>query len=167
MNSVKKSGSFLLCFMRLVCALCLPASRINAEVAAKTGANLMPEKKEAAVLPTVAAKEAMPKEEHPIIRTMEHASGEVTGIDSEHLSVLYKRTEDAEYEMNIPLDAKVKLDHYKNLSEIKVGDKVTLDYEKVVQDPKLPNERRSMTVKKIAFIKRPSQNKALQSGEKE
>lgn len=103
--------------------------------------------------------------EPEVIRTLEHSSGQVTGIDAQSIDLLYARTEDAEYEMHLPVDAKVELKHYKAFSDIQRGDEVELQYEKVVETPNTPTERMTMTVKTIRFIKRPKEGE-LRSEEK-
>lgn len=103
------------------------------------------------------------KKEIPVIRTLEKVHGEVTWVDSKHISVLYETKGNAEYEMFLPFDENTQLTFYKNFSDIQKGDQVELEYEKAVESPGTPEERTSMMVKAVRFIKRPSQNKALTS----
>lgn len=106
-----------------------------------------------------------PSNEPVVVRTLEKASGEVTAISAHSISFLYARTENAEYEKYLPLDNKVKLDRYRNFSEIKKGDRIEIEYEKVVESPKTPEMRTTMAVKTIRFVKRPREGE-LRSEEK-
>lgn len=103
------------------------------------------------------------KKELPVIRTLEKVRGEVTWVDSKHISVLYETKGNAEYEMFLPFDENAKLTRYKNFSDIQRGDQVELEYEKAVESSGTSEERTSMTVKVVRFLKRPSQDKALTS----
>lgn len=113
-----------------------------------------------------AQAEQLQMKEPEVIRMKEHVNGEVVSVDSKMISVLYKRTTDAEYETLIPLDQKMKLNGYKQASGIKVGDIVNLEYEKTIESPKTPEERMTKIVKLISFVKRPSQSVGLSSEEK-
>lgn len=88
------------------------------------------------------------------IKTLETTSGTVTSVSSSNIAVAYKQTADAEYEMSLPIDKEVKLEYYYQASDIKAGDTVKLQYEKVVESPGEPNERTTMTVKKIRLVKK-------------
>lgn len=102
------------------------------------------------------------KEKKPVvIRTMESAMGEVTRIEGNVITILYDRRADAEYEMQLPIDAKVRLERYRKLSEIQTGDEVELKYEKVVNAPKTPQEQMSRTVKSIRLVNRAEKSKML------
>lgn len=103
--------------------------------------------------------------EREIIRTMESVSGEISGLNSSFINLVYERSGSEEFEMYLPLDQRVKLDHYKRFSDVLVGDRVELQYEKAVEAPGTPEERITMTVKRIRFVKRPKQNE-LRSEEK-
>lgn len=100
-----------------------------------------------------------------IERTMEKTNGSVLRVDGSSIVVMYDQKADAEYEIVIPFDEKMKLDGYLTKSDIQVGDIVDMDYEKTVESPGQAGERTTMKVKKIRFIKRPSQNTALTSEE--
>ena len=88
------------------------------------------------------------------IKTLETTSGTVANVDSSYISVAYKHTADAEYEMHLPIDKEVVLEFYRTTSDIKAGDRVKLEYEKVVESPGEPGERTTMTVKKIRLVKK-------------
>ena len=105
-------------------------------------------------------------EKPKVVRTMERAKGQVTWIEGRTLNLLYDQQDDAEFEMLLPVDEKVQLLHYKKFSEIQRGDEVELEYEKVIEAPKTPEEKMTKTVKKIRFVRRPKEG-ALSSEEKE
>ena len=90
--------------------------------------------------------------------TMEKVNGEVTGISTGAIAILYEQKGDSEFEIQLPIAQDVALDHYKGKSDIKKGDIVDLHYEKVVEAPGEPRERISMTAKKIRFVKRPNKD---------
>ena len=92
-----------------------------------------------------------------VVRTLEHSGGEVTHVEAQTISFLYARKNNAEYEMSLPLDAKVKLERYQKMSDIKQGDEVEIGYEKVVESPDTPEMRITMTVKTIRFVNRPKE----------
>ena len=93
------------------------------------------------------------------IKTLETTSGTVANVDSSNISVAYKHTANAEYEMSLPIDQEVKLEYFYKISDLKAGDTVKLEYEKVVESPGEPGERTTMTVKKIRLVKKASKEK--------
>ena len=103
--------------------------------------------------------------EKKVIRTLEKLSGTVTWLGQSSIAVLYETRGSEDFEMMLPLDPDLKLDHYKHVKDIKQGDLVNLQYEKALENPGEPNQRTTMSVKKISFVKRPSQNKGLGSEE--
>lgn len=101
--------------------------------------------------------------EVPILRTMEKVKGEVTGIGSSTISVLYdSRGNGSEFEMVSPLSKGMKFEGYQKLQDIQMGDRVEIDYEKTVQYPKAPNERISSVTKVIRLIQKASKEEAPQ-----
>lgn len=106
-----------------------------------------------------------PPPEKKVIRTLEKLSGTVTWVSMNSIAVLYEVTGSAEYEMMLPLDSSLKLDHYKDVKDIKQGDLVNLQYEKALENPGEPDQRTTMSVKKISFVKRPKEDE-LRSEEK-
>ena len=107
--------------------------------------------------------ESFKSKEPEVKRSMENIGGEVVRIDGNMISVLYSRTENAEYELALPLDEKAEFSGYKKAADIKVGDQVELAYEKAITAPGAPDEKREMVVKKIRFIRRPDQDISLHS----
>ena len=93
------------------------------------------------------------------IKTLETTSGTVTNVSSSHIAVAYKQTADAEYEMHLPIDQEVVLEYFYKISDLKAGDRVKLEYEKVVESPGEPGERTTMTVKKIRLVKKAPKEK--------
>jgi|GEM_PF-4225655 len=97
---------------------------------------------------------AMLVDQIPTVKTLETVKGEVTSLGTNEIGVLYKRTETAEYEKQIPLGAKIKFVGFKSLKDISLNDEIEIDYEKKVQYPKEPNEKRYMTAKTITLVKK-------------
>jgi hypothetical protein len=64
--------------------------------------------------------------------TTETVSGEISGITERSISIIYDRDYDTgtEYEMLIPLDKDTKLRHKGSIKELKVGDLISIEYEK-------------------------------------
>lgn len=64
--------------------------------------------------------------------TTETVSGEISGITKRAISIIYDRDYDTatEYEMLIPLDKDTKLKHKGSMKELKVGDLISIEYEK-------------------------------------
>lgn len=94
------------------------------------------------------------EEKIPTVETMEEVKGEVTALGADEIGILYKRTETAEYEKRIPLDTKVKFVNFKSLKELALGDEIVVEYEKTVQYPNEPREKRFMTAKSITLVKK-------------
>ncbi len=81
--------------------------------------------------------------------TVDTVSGEVTVIGKDFISIVYDHDYDTgtEYEIMIPLEKSTALKHKKNLSEIKAGDLVSVEYEKPVEGSK-----RKVKARTINFI---------------
>ena len=98
----------------------------------------------------VYAQSQAPKEQKPIelsealkqqdeeAFTVEIISGEVSGITKNSVSIIYNRDYDTgmEYEILLPFDETIKLNHKKDLSEIKTGDLISIEYEKPAEGSK-------------------------------
>lgn len=74
--------------------------------------------------------------------TVETVSGEVSGIDKNYISIVYERDYDSgtEYEMLIPIDSKTAVKHKTKLADIKVGDLVSVEYEKPVPEDEVSED---------------------------
>ena len=88
------------------------------------------------------------------VKTLERTEGTVSYVSSSHISVVYKQTENAEYELYPPIDPEVELEYVHDIADLKSGDRVKMEYEKVVESPGKPEERITMTVKKIRLVKK-------------
>lgn len=58
-------------------------------------------------------------------------TGEISGISKKFISVVYNKDEETgvDYEMLIPIDENVQVEHKKGLGEFKKGDTVSVEYE--------------------------------------
>lgn len=93
-------------------------------------------------------------EADPIVRTAEKKKGEVVSVSSASVSVLYDADESHEYEIMIPFSKGMKLDGYKQTTDIRLGDIVELGYEKAVAHKGKSNERSTMTLKSLRLVRR-------------
>ena len=93
------------------------------------------------------AQEAAPAESETF--TIETVSGEVSGITKKSVSIIYDKDYDngTEYEILIPVDDKTVFRHKNNLSEIKKGDLVSVEY----AEPPLGSKTKIMA-KTINFV---------------
>lgn len=106
------------------------------------------------VKPVVAAAEA-PKAEPPkeemARKTM---TGEVAGISPSFIAVIYDKDDKSAYEMALNLDPKVKIVGKKNISEIHVGDTVTVSYdERFQKDEKGDTRINGRKVTAVSFVR--------------
>ena len=83
--------------------------------------------------------------------------GPVAYVDSLNISVTYAQKGDAEYDMFLPFNKKQELSRYKNISEIKRGDTVKIIYDEITTAKDKPDMRVERKIKKIKFVKRPSE----------
>lgn len=81
--------------------------------------------------------------------TVDVVSGEVSGIAKNYISIIYDRDYDlgTDYEIMIPVEPSTVLRHKQNFSDIKVGDLVSVEYEKP-----LPGSKRKSLAKTVMFI---------------
>jgi hypothetical protein len=81
--------------------------------------------------------------------TVETISGEVSGMAKNSISIIYDRDYDAgtEYEVLIPIAEETAFKHKKSLQDIKVGDLVSVEYEKPAE-----NSKRKAKAKTINFV---------------
>ncbi len=98
---------------------------------------------------TGAAKDTEKKEK--IIKTASGGvAGTVSGITKNYISVLYDQDKEKniDYEMLLPVDKDVQLEYKNSLSEIKVGDRVSVQYE----DTTTENSEKEKTLKRKAKV---------------
>ncbi len=104
--------------------------------------------------PAAAAAEA-PKAEPPKEEMASKSmTGEVAGISPSFIAVVYDKDNKSAYEMALNLDPKVKIVGKKNISEIRVGDTVTVSYdERFQKDEKGDTRINGRKVTSIAFVR--------------
>lgn len=103
---------------------------------------------------TVLAKDKEKKEK--VVKTSSGVvSGEISSISEKFISVVYEKDKGKgiEYEILVPIDKDVKIEHKQNLSELKIGDRVSIQYEDttVEDSDKRETLKRKATV--IRFVK--------------
>lgn len=83
--------------------------------------------------------------------------GEVSGISSNFIAILYGQDKKTSYEMALTLDKDVRIEDRKSLKDIGVGDVVSVSYEETTetkkQDDKEVTRVMGRVVKKIRFIR--------------
>ncbi|MCK5161165.1 MAG: hypothetical protein KAQ99_06280 [Candidatus Aureabacteria bacterium] len=77
-------------------------------------------------------------------------SGEISGISEKFISVVYEKDKEKgiEYETLVPIDKDVKIEHKKSLSELKIGDRVSIRYE----DATVEDSDKRQTLKRKATV---------------
>ncbi len=98
---------------------------------------------------TVFAEDKEKKEK--IVKTASSVvSGEISGISENFISVVYETDKEKgiEYEVLVPIDKDVKIEHKKSLSELKIGDRVSIRYE----DTTVEDSKKRQTLKRKAKV---------------
>ena len=99
-------------------------------------------------------------------------SGQVSGISSSLISILYGQDKKTSYEMALTIDKDTKVEHKKSLKEIQSGDTVLVKYEETTETYKVEDakgQKKEVTrrlgrqVKTVVFLK--AAPKELQSVE--
>lgn len=99
--------------------------------------------------------EEVKTEEKDIERVVKVISGEVSGISSNFIAVVYGQDEKTSYEMALNIGKDVKLEYIKSLSEIGVGDTVKVTYDAVYKVDKEGKKRLMKNEpKKISFVRK-------------
>lgn len=82
-------------------------------------------------------------------------TGEITVIGRNTISVLYSedKGKGIEYEMVVPIDSDIRLEHKKNITDFKVGDTVTINYEDTTTGDSDKNLKTERKAKVISFVK--------------
>ena len=81
-------------------------------------------------------------------------TGEVGGVSKDYIGVMYRGEKDMDYEMGIHIEGDPELDHVQDLTQIQVGDTVTVKYDEV---SKVGEDGKAVTqhvAKKIIFVKK-------------
>lgn len=99
---------------------------------------------------------ALEEKERKIVKTAkDQITGEITRIGKNSISVLYNQDKEngIEYEMVIPIDNNVGLEHLKSLNNLKVGDQISIQYEDTVLEQSDKSEKIERKASVISFIK--------------
>ena len=86
--------------------------------------------------------------------TAKEVQGEISGITKDYISVIYKKDEEkgVDYEIFLPIEQDIGLEHKQNLGELKLGDIVRIEYQETTeQDEK--SIKSSRKAKAINFVK--------------
>jgi hypothetical protein len=67
------------------------------------------------------------------LAVMKQVTGQVSAIDKRCIAVVYKRDAAGEYEIPLTIKEPPKLEHVKELNQIKMGDTVTVQYEQMTE----------------------------------
>ena len=67
-------------------------------------------------------------------KIMKTITGEIVTVSAHAISVEYSRTKTSAYEMLLPVDENVRLEHLKSIKELAPGDTVYVTYEQTYQD---------------------------------
>ncbi len=98
------------------------------------------------------AKEDIAKNKETI--TNKEVQGEISGIGKDYISVIYKKDEEkgVDYEILLPIEHDISLNHKQNLGELKPGDIVRIQYQETTQQTK-NGPKSSRKAKIINFVK--------------
>ena len=103
---------------------------------------------------TVFAKDKEKKEK--VVKTASGVvSGEISGISEKFISVVYEKDKEKgiEYETLVPIDKDVKIEHKKSLSELKIGDRVSIQYEDVTVEDSDKQQTLKRKAKIVRFVR--------------
>jgi len=89
------------------------------------------------------------------IKTGEHrVTGPVGGISKNFIAVVYRREKGTEEELAIQIDGAPQFEHVKNMSEIALGDTVTVTYADIAVAGEDGKERTKRVARKISFVQK-------------
>lgn len=91
-----------------------------------------------------------------VIRTvkLKEVRGEVSGISSNFIAVLYGKDADTSYEIALNTDAKTRVERKNSLKDIAVGDTVFVSYEETIETKKGEKPRiLGRVVKLVRFLR--------------
>jgi hypothetical protein len=80
------------------------------------------------------AKAPSVKQEKKITRESAEIQGEISGITAESIAITYGRFGSTENEALFRLDKSIKLEHFKSLKDLKVGDTVSVAFEETTEE---------------------------------
>jgi hypothetical protein len=80
--------------------------------------------------------------------------GEISGLGKDYISIIYKKDAEkgAEYEILLPLDDEVQLVHKKSIKDLRVGDRVNIEFDEVTES-RDSGEKVTFKCKKLSFVK--------------
>lgn len=101
----------------------------------------------------ISAKES--KEEAATSVASKEITGEVSGVSNNSIAVVYKKdlAKGEEYEVLLLVDGTVQLERIKNITQLKIGDTVTVAYDESFQTNQEGTEITDRKVKTIKFMK--------------
>lgn len=109
------------------------------------------------VLCFIPAALAALEEESRTTVVVKEMKGEVSGISSSFIAILYGQDKNTSYEMAFTMDKNVKLEDKKSLKEIEPRDIVTVSYEETSETKKVDDKEvtrvMSRVVKRIRFVR--------------
>jgi len=90
-----------------------------------------------------------------IMRTSNEVIGEISAMGKNFIALIYERDKEkgTEYEMLLPIDAGIKLEHKKNMSELQVGDTVTIQYEDTAFEDANMAKKMERKAQVISFVR--------------
>lgn len=94
------------------------------------------------------------KKERAIKTAKGGVSGEISGISKNYISVVYEKdTENGiEYEMLLPIDKDIQLEYKKSLGEMKIGDRVSIQYEDTTTEDSEKQKTFKREAKVVTFV---------------
>lgn len=94
------------------------------------------------------------KEKVNAVSSMEEVEGQVSAVSKQGIAVVYKKdtVKNTDYEIYLPIDKSLKLEHKKSLDQISVGDIVRVRYEELTEELK-EGPKASRKAKVITFLK--------------
>ncbi len=83
-------------------------------------------------------------------------TGEISHMDDKYIAVVYARDEEkhAEYEVLLPIDGDVTVEHKNNIKDLVIGDTVTISYDQGTEEEAgTKNKKMKRRASKIKFVK--------------
>lgn len=82
-------------------------------------------------------------------------TGEVSAISKDFIAIVYNRNQErgSEEEIALPLAKNVIIEHKKSLSEIAVGDMVSVEFEEMSESDERGGERTKRTARVLSFVR--------------
>ncbi len=96
------------------------------------------------------------QDKEKVIKTVSNGvNGEISGIGKNYISVVYGRDKEkgVDYEMLLPIDKNIQVEHKKSLGDMKVGDTVSVAYEDVITEDFSKKQTMKRKAKVVTFVK--------------